>query len=370
MKSSREPGCVSIHVRRGGYPQRLPFSRPLQNHARPAGLCEPDGTPALTAHSPLSFAKHKCTLHNEFTLANNRGWLIMKITFYGVRGSIPSPGADTCRYGGNTPCVHIETGDGQDLVLDAGTGIRELGKRLVGKDSTISVLLSHGHWDHIQGYPFFMPIYQPGRRIHVFTTAADEHGQICSLFDQIDGATFPVKASELPSHSRCVTEDFETELAGRNFSVRRIPINHPGGGYAYRIEDEGMSCAYVTDNELVPPGEVVTEYDDWVEFCSGVDVLIHDAQYLDADMPHKRGWGHSLVSQARQLALDAEVGSLVIFHHDPDRTDNEIDAIRRDNEDFFSGSRAPATSLCAAEGMQLTLAPRQGRHAAIDIGRN
>lgn len=291
----------------------------------------------------------------------------MKITFYGVRGSIPSPGADTCRYGGNTPCVHIETAGGEDLVLDAGTGIRELGKRLVGKDNTINVLLSHGHWDHIQGYPFFMPIYQQGRRIHVFTSVAEEHGQICSLFDQIDGATFPLKATELPSRSKCVTESFEEELAGQNISVRRIPINHPGGGYAYRIEDDGMSCVYITDNELEPPGAVTTEYADWVDFCKDVDVLIHDAQYIDADMPLKHGWGHSLVSQARQLALDAEAGCLVTFHHDPDRTDSEIDFIRRDNEDFFNGCRAPAASYCAAEGMRIALAPQPGRRSAIEV---
>ena len=161
----------------------------------------------------------------------------MKITFYGVRGSIPSPGYDTCRYGGNTSCVHIETASGQDLVLDAGTGIRNLGKRLIEKDSPINIFLSHGHWDHIQGYPFFMPIYQPARQIRVYTTAADGHEQICALFDQIDGANFPVKATELPSQSECITENFEAELASQDISVRRIPINHPGGGYAYRIEE-------------------------------------------------------------------------------------------------------------------------------------
>ena len=154
----------------------------------------------------------------------------MKITFYGVRGSIPSPGPDTYRYGGNTSCVHIETASGQDLVLDSGTGIRNLGKRLIEKDSTINILLSHGHWDHIQGYPFFMPIYQPDRQIRVYTSTVDGHGQICSLFDQIDGANFPVKATELPSQSECVTENFEAELAKQNIYVRCTPINHPGGG--------------------------------------------------------------------------------------------------------------------------------------------
>ena len=298
-----------------------------------------------------------------------RVWLIMKITFYGVRGSIPSPGPDTCRYGGNTSCVHIETASGQDLVLDAGTGIRNLGKRLIKKDSTIHILMSHGHWDHIQGYPFFKPIYQPDRQIRVYTTAADSHGQLCSLFDQIDGANFPIKATELPSQSECITANFETELAGQNLCVSRIPLNHPGGGYGYRIEEDGTSCAYITDNELEPPGKAPTTYDQWVAFCRGADVLIHDAQYLESDMPQKHGWGHSLVSQARQLAVDAEVGCLVMFHHDPDRTDTGIDIIQKDNEQFFYGCRGPSICLCAAETMQIQLTPRQDKRTRIEVSQ-
>ena len=293
----------------------------------------------------------------------------MKITFYGVRGSIPSPGPDTCRYGGNTSCVHIETASSQDLAHDAGTGIRNLGKRLIEKDSTINILLSHGHWDHIQGYPFFMPIYQPDRQIRVYTSASDGHEQICSLFDQIDGATFPVKATELPSQSECVTENFETDLARQNISVRRMPINHPGGGYGYRIEDDSTSCAYITDNELEPPGKMSTTYDQWVKFCHGVDVLVHDAQYLESDMPHKHGWGHSLVSQVRQFAVDAEVGCLAMLHHDPDRTDTEIAFIQKDNESFFHGKHAPSISLCTAENMQITLTPQQDKNTVIEVGQ-
>ena len=105
-----------------------------------------------------------------------------------------------------------------------------------------------------------------------------------------------------------------------------------------------MSVGYVTDNELEPPGKVHTTYDEWVAFCSGVDVLIHDAQYTEADMPHKHGWGHSLMSQVRKLAIDAEVGSLVMFHHDPDRSDVQLDEIQRENDSFFKGKSSPARS--------------------------
>jgi ribonuclease BN (tRNA processing enzyme) len=134
-----------------------------------------------------------------------------------------------------------------------------------------------------------------------------------------------------------------------------MPLNHPGSGSAYRIEEDGVSCAYVTDNELDPPYKVHTTYDEWVDYLHGVDVMIHDAQYTEDDMPHKHGWGHSLISQVRQLAIDAEVKSLVMFHHDPDRSDGEIDEIQIENESHFKGKRAPAKSYCAAEGMKIKL---------------
>ncbi|MGD8312840.1 MAG: MBL fold metallo-hydrolase, partial [Gammaproteobacteria bacterium] len=261
----------------------------------------------------------------------------MLITFYGVRGSIPSPGPETVKYGGNTPCVFVELENGQSVVLDAGTGIRLLGSRLAATDDTINILLSHSHWDHIQGYPFFAPIYQPGRQIRVYTCRASDHRQLCSLFDQMDGANFPLRADELPSNGRCIIEEVEPLLAGDGILVSRQEINHPGGGCAYRIQGDGTSCTYVTDNELEPPGKAETTYDQWVEFCRGADVLIHDAMYREEDMPQKHGWGHSLMSQVRQLAVDAEVGCLVMFHHDPNRSDAEIDVIQEENNAFLQG---------------------------------
>jgi phosphoribosyl 1,2-cyclic phosphodiesterase len=291
----------------------------------------------------------------------------MVITFYGVRGSIPSPGETTVKYGGNTSCVHVELDNGHSLILDAGTGIRKLGKLIEKDESTVNILLSHGHWDHIQGFPFFAPLYKQDRQIRVYTSPAGEHNKLCSLFDQIDGANFPVHVNDLPSQSECIMHNIESMLADKNIDVRRAAINHPGGGCAYRIEEDGTSCAYITDNELEPPGKVATTYDEWVAFCRDVDVLIHDAQYLPNDLPHKHGWGHSLVSQVRQLAVDAEVGCLVMFHHDPDRSDAEIDFIQQENEHFFRGRRAPAISLCAAEGMVIRLTPQADGRTVVDV---
>ncbi len=279
----------------------------------------------------------------------------MILTFYGVRGSIAAPGPDTVRYGGNTSCVHAELGDGRDFVFDAGTGIRLAGKDLARKDGPIYIALTHQHWDHIQGYPFFAPVYQPDREIKVFTIMPSTHEVLCELFEQMDGFNFPIRVEDLPSRAECIYERPEVYLRAHDIDVTTIDLNHPGGGTGFRLAGDGVTCAYVTDNELEPPDKPRTNYDQFVEFCHGVDVLVHDAQYTRGDMPHKHGWGHSLVSQVRQLAVDAEVGSLVMFHHDPERTDAQLDEIQGENQAWFKGVGTRIRSFCAWEGMRIGL---------------
>ncbi len=293
----------------------------------------------------------------------------MIVTFYGVRGSTAVPGPVTVKYGGNTSCVHIELETGHDLILDAGTGIRLLGHRLAKKSTPASILLSHGHWDHIQGYPFFDPIYQPDRDIHVYISVQAGRKLLSTLFSQMDGTHFPVRAEDLPSNNFPKFKGIESELYEREgIQVVKQNLNHPGGGVAYRINENGASCAYVTDNELEPPNKTATSYDKWVNYLYGVDVLIHDAQYTENDMPHKHGWGHSLISQVRQLATDAEIGTLVMFHHDPDRSDSELDEIQIENEIYLKSRHAPTRSICAAEGMRISLTrPLLGGATRISI---
>ncbi len=293
----------------------------------------------------------------------------MIITFYGVRGSTAAPGPQTARYGGNTSCVHIELESGNDLILDAGTGIRLLGQKLAKKSTPANILLSHGHWDHIQGYPFFEPIYQIDRVINVYINVESGRKLLNTLFRQMDGTHFPVKAEDLPSHHIPKFKGIESELYEREgIKVVKQALNHPGGGVAYKLEENGVTCAYVTDNELDPPYALSTNYDQWVNYLHGVDVLIHDAQYTEDDMPHKHGWGHSLISQVRQLATDAEVGTLVMFHHDPDRSDSELDEVQIENEKYLKSHRAPTRSVCAAEGMRIHLSkPVLGGDALIEI---
>ena len=282
----------------------------------------------------------------------------MQVTFYGVRGSTPSPGPTTVRYGGNTSCVHLRLNTGQNAVLDAGTGIRMLGNKLAVTDEPILLLLSHGHWDHIQGYPFFARIYQTGREIVVCQGVEGNAASLQALIKQMDGSSFPVHANELPSRVSAI-QKVQEFFDNQAFVTRRLDLNHPGGGYAYRIEEDGVSIAYITDNELEPPNAPETTYAEWVEFCSGVDLLIHDAQYTSADMPAKHGWGHSLISQVQRLANDAHVKKVAFYHHDPDRSDDELDEIANGTVGFFRSAGGLVTPWVAAEGLTFDIARKQ-----------
>lgn len=276
----------------------------------------------------------------------------MTVKFWGVRGSIPSPGKITTRYGGNTSCVSVHLGADKVLVLDAGTGIRELGKTLVTGTEDIFVLVTHIHWDHIQGFPFFIPIFQKERIIYVFPYLK---GKIMfnSLLEQMDGAHFPVTVEHLPSKYRLITEDAVAFLRDHGFHITRIATNHPGGAYGYRIENDSRSVVYLTDNELDPPDQKDTVFNDYVQFCKHADVLIHDAQYIENDMPLKHGWGHSLVSQACKLAAKAGVKQLILYHHDPERTDDQLDLIQADARNWFQKNKQEIQCFVAYEGLVL-----------------
>jgi len=254
------------------------------------------------------------------------------------------------RYGGNTACVSVDLGHDTLLVLDAGTGIRPLGEDLAAKDTDIFVLLSHAHWDHIQGFPFFAPIYQPHRLISILSTRMG-HTLWCPTLEQMDGMHFPVTPEDLPARVLCLMERGLEILQERGCHLSWIATNHPGGGTGYRIERAGRSLVYLTDNELEPPYEKATSFDEFATFCRQTDVLIHDAQYLQSDMPAKHGWGHSLVPQACQLAVAAEVKHLILFHHDPARTDDGLDAIQEEARAWIQTQNRHMQCTAAYEGL-------------------
>jgi phosphoribosyl 1,2-cyclic phosphodiesterase len=245
----------------------------------------------------------------------------------------------------------VELADGSDIVLDAGTGIRELGKKLAGKKTPVHILLSHNHWDHIQGFPFFIPIYQPNREI-LITPGLTDLKQPEAVLDQMTGSYFPVHKNDLAAIikviPRPVQEDDEWYI--NNALVSRLKMNHPGGGSCYTIKENGSKIAYITDNELYPPYRKQTDFLDFVEFATGADLLIHDAQYLVSDMPGKSGWGHSVAEEAVKLAMACKVKQLALYSHDPERTDDDIDEIIAHCNDVIDAGGMDLICFGAREG--------------------
>lgn len=277
----------------------------------------------------------------------------MIITFWGVRGSVPSPGLNTLRYGGNTACISVQIGN-KMLVIDAGTGIRPLGAMLAGNGEEIFVLLTHAHADHVMGFPHFSPLYEPGRPVHLLDCQQD--GRNWSLLELLDGTLFPMRPERLCCTCRRAGSDTPTYLRRHGFELTRLALNHPGGAYGYRIVHGGRTLVHMTDNELDPPGSRGTSFASFVRFCQGADVLCHDAQYLAEDMPAKRGWGHSSVEDACRLAAAGRVKCLVLFHHDPDRSDDALDDLQGRARRLLKGSGIACTA--AYEGLRIDLDSR------------
>ncbi|MGE0352617.1 MAG: MBL fold metallo-hydrolase [Gemmatimonadales bacterium] len=284
------------------------------------------------------------------------------VTFWGTRGSIPTPGPQTARYGGNTACVAV-AGPGDDLViLDAGSGIRPLGLELVKASRNgirADILVSHTHWDHIQGLPFFKPLNVKGNTVRIFG-AAQEGISLESILDrQMDPMVFPIPLRALAAELT-VTEVSEAAFEVDGFRVESFRLRHPGTTLGFRLTPVrgGPPMAYLTDNELGEGGSYEVP-DDWrrqlVRFLGGVETLIHDGMYSDALLAQRAGWGHSSPRQAVALAAECGVRRLVLFHHEPENDDDEIDRML---EEARVDARAAAPGLtveAAREGMRLNL---------------
>jgi phosphoribosyl 1,2-cyclic phosphodiesterase len=285
----------------------------------------------------------------------------LTVRFWGTRGSIPTPGPSTARYGGNTACVEVRSSDGSLLILDAGTGIRGLGRALVeaagGAPITGDIFLSHTHWDHIQGLPFFEPLYRNGNRFRIWSAPESSGSVARALREQMSPAVFPVALGEVEGML-----DFRAlcgEHSGPGYTIDSFPLRHPGGALGYRIRDNESRrtrLVYISDNELGDADGYDTHAgwrDELVSFARDARVLVHDATFTPGEYQRHRGWGHSPYPDALALALDAGVEQLVLFHHHPDRSDEELDLCLSDARTLAERNGNRLEVLAAAEGMVL-----------------
>lgn len=273
----------------------------------------------------------------------------MEVRFWGVRGGIPTPEAGKMRFGGNTSCLSVKAEGAPLVILDAGTGIRLLGNELM-RDHALGgiegyILLSHLHWDHIQGIPFFKPLFHPGNRFEFVGQRPQGSTLRSQLEAQQNYANFPVDMSHM-SAAKAFREVEDGEFSLGSLTVRSRRLNHPGGCLGWRLEADGACVVYATDNEHTGPGpeEAV------VELARGADLLIFDTNYTPEEYEQGRqGWGHSTWKQAVVNARAAGVDRLILFHHDQDHSDDEIEAIEA------LACREFPRSLAAREGLKVTL---------------
>jgi phosphoribosyl 1,2-cyclic phosphodiesterase len=255
----------------------------------------------------------------------------MRVRIWGCRGSIASPGSGTERYGGNTSCLELRTGTGAVVILDAGTGIRELGARLVEEDvRTIHLLLTHLHVDHVEGLGMFAPVYRPETELHVWGPASP----VASLEERIatyfSPPLFPIHLSEVPARiTYHDASETDWSIDGARLSARAIL--HPGPTVGYRIEEAGAVLAYLTDHEPALGADLERDAPEWISgyaLAHRADVLIHDCQYTPQEYAARAGWGHSSTVQVATFAERTGARRLVLFHHDPMHTDDQLEALR------------------------------------------
>lgn len=305
----------------------------------------------------------------------------MKVRFWGVRGSYPVPGPETNRYGGNTSCVAVRAGDGGPfIIIDAGTGIRKLGKEMMLGEfgagaGTAHLLVSHTHWDHIQGLPFFAPVYQKGNKFFVYARQRDDTHLRAVFASQTDSPYFPVPFDNVQAEVafRELVEGARFEIGPVKVSCTRL--NHPWIAIAYRLDYDGRSVCYVTDTapfkdilieqEFIrqPPkpgdplkpddaAKLKAMRDGVVRLCEGADLVIYDTQFTPEEYRFRPHWGHSCPEDAIEIARDAGSKCVVLFHHAPERTDDQLDALLAQHR-----QNTPDLQLiAAAEGMEITLA--------------
>ena len=286
----------------------------------------------------------------------------MKIRVWGCRGSLASPGPSTVRYGGNTSCISATLDDGTVLVFDAGSGIRDLGRHL-GKrpPAPVHIFLTHLHMDHLQGLGFFEPFWSEGVELHVWGPPSATQSLDERVARYLGPPLFPIHLDDVPSD--VVFHDVPEEPVRIGTAlVRAAGVSHKGPTVGYRVDDQGRSIAYLPDHEPSLGVDITTLDVSWLsgfDLLDGADVAFHDAQYDDDEYDEHIGWGHSAISHAIALGRRAQVRQLVLFHHDPSHTDDDLERLLERAVELWG--RAPNPPVLAFEGMELVLEP-------VDVG--
>jgi phosphoribosyl 1,2-cyclic phosphodiesterase len=280
----------------------------------------------------------------------------VRARIWGCRGSLPSPGPETVRYGGNTSCVEVRLSDDHLIVIDAGSGIRALGVSLTGhRPARIDVCLTHLHLDHIEGIGFFGPIWDPEAEIHFWGPPSPTKSLRQGISRYFSPPLFPVHIDDIPS--KMVFHDVpadEWEIAGA--TVQAQPVNHPGPTVGYRIQENGKTLTYISDHEPALGIDLETADPDWVSgygLAYGADVLFHDSQYTEDEYPGRVGWGHSSVAHVVQFGLITKVRQLYMFHHDPLHTDAKLESMLLRAQELWGAE--PGGIALSYEGMEIEL---------------
>jgi len=306
----------------------------------------------------------------------------MRVRFWGTRGSVATPGPDTNHFGGNTSCIEITTNDGHRLVLDCGTGARLLGAHWIANASRpirASILIGHTHWDHIQGFPFFAPLFIPGNEFSVYAPNGEEGSLHNVLAGQMEFTYFPVDLNQLPAALKYynLAEGIH-QIEGAQVAAQYL--NHPAPTLGYRIHADGVTVAYLSDHEPfsdtlwrsgAEPGKLESILHDGdrrhARFLSGAELVIHDAQYTPEEYPAKKNWGHSTYEYVVGIAAAAGVPDVVLTHHDPTHSDAFLTALEGRARDSLRTYGSSVKVLCAYEGLDLEIEPAFGDEPADPV---
>jgi phosphoribosyl 1,2-cyclic phosphodiesterase len=280
----------------------------------------------------------------------------VRVTIWGCRGSLATPGRGTLKFGGNTSCLAAELSDGTLIVLDAGTGIRNLGMHLVGHGPReIHLCLTHFHLDHVEGIGFFAPLFDARTELHIWGPASTERSLEERVSLYLSPPVFPLSLSDIPARLHFHDLPDEPWRIG-SAEVFAALVSHPGPTVGYRLTENGSAFAYIPDHEPAIGVPLESLSPDWVSgfpIAAGAAALVHDAQYSEEEYPSKVGWGHSSVADAVVFARLAGVGQLLLFHHDPLHDDRKLEALQERARELWTGETEPPG--IAREGMTIEL---------------